>query len=160
MFCENDIMLARDKLKRKGDRKLKTGYVTYFTPNCYEGVKTRRMLNAPISMNFRHTLRSYLTPVWQDWRNCIRIEQDNQSDGTTISFVIQIGSRRLLRRVRVDNSALDVVGESLRNLQINETIKDVMESARIPVKSALIQEYNRQELYCYTRNRERYSTYG
>ena len=53
-----------------------------------------------------------------------------------------------------------LMDESLRNLQINEIIKDVMESARIPVKSALMQEYNRQTLYCYTRNRERYSTYG
>lgn len=139
---------------------MKNGYVTYFTPNCYEGVKTRRMLNAPISMDFRHTLRSYMTPVRQDWRNCVRIEQDNQSDCTTISFVMPFGSRRLVKRVRIDNSALNVIDESLRNLQINETIKDVMESVRIPVKSALIQEYNRQTLYCYTCNRERYSTYG
>jgi hypothetical protein len=138
---------------------LKTGYVTYFTPNCYEGVKTRRMLNAPISMDFQHTLRSYMTPVRQDWRNCIRIEQ-YRSDCTTISFVMQVGSRRLENRVRIDNSALDVMDESLRNLQINETIKDVMESARIPAKSALMQEYNRQTLHCYTRNRERFSTYG
>jgi len=137
---------------------LKNGYVTYFTPNCYEGVKTRRMLNAPISMNFKHTLRSYMTPVRQDWRNCIRIEQDNQSDCTTISFVMQVGSRRrLLRRIMVSNSALDVMDESLRNLQINGIIKDVMESARLPAISALMQEYNRQELYCYTRNRERFS---
>ena len=139
---------------------MKNGYVTYFTPNCYEGVKTRRMLNAPISMDFRHTLRSYLTPVRRDWQNCVRIEQDKQFDCTTISFVLPFGSRRLVNRVRLDNSALDFMDESLRNLQINETIKDVMESARIPVKSALMREYNRQTLYCYTRNRERFSTYG
>ena len=139
---------------------MKNGYVTYFTPNCYEGVKTRRMLNAPISMNFRHTLRSYLAPVQQDWRNCIRIEQDNRSDCTTISFVMQVGLWLLENRVRLDNSTLDAMDESLRNLQINEIIKYVMESAKIPAKSALMQEYNRQMLYCYTRNRERYSTYG
>jgi hypothetical protein len=138
---------------------LKNGYVTYFTPNCYEGVKTRRMLNTPISMNFRHTLRSYMTPVRQDWRNCIRIEQ-YRSDCTTISFVMPFGSRRLVNRVRIDNSALDIMDEALRNLQINEAIKDVMESARIPAISALMQEYNRQTLYCYTRNRERFPTYG
>lgn len=138
---------------------MKNGYVTYFTPNCYEGVKTRRMLNAPISMNFRHTLRSYMTPVRQDWRNCVRIEQD-RSDCTTISFVMQVGSRRLENRVRIDNSALDIMDEALRHLQINEAIKDVIESARIPAKSALMQEYNRQTLYCYARNRERFSTYG
>jgi len=140
---------------------LKTGYVTYLMcANYLEGVKTRRMLNAPISMNFKHTLRSYMTPVRQDWRNCIRIEQYNRSGCTTISFVMQIGSRRLVNRVRIDNSALDFMDESLRNLQINETIKDVMESARIPAISALMQEYNRQTLHYYTRNRERYSTYG
>jgi len=50
--------------------------------------------------------------------------------------------------------------EALRHLRINEIIQDVMESVRLPVKSALMQEYNRQTLYCYTRNRERYSTYG
>ncbi len=139
---------------------MKNGYVTYFTPNCYEGLKTRRMLNAPISMNFRHTLRSYMTPFRRDWRNCIRIEQDKQFYCTTISFVLPFGSRRLVSQVRLDNSALDFMDESLRNLQINETIKDVVESARIPAKSALMQEYNRQELYCYTRNRERFPTYG
>jgi hypothetical protein len=139
---------------------LKNGYVTYFTPNCYEGVKTRRMLNAPISMNFKHTLRSYMTPVRQDWRNCVSIEQDKQFDCTTVSFVMPLGSRRLVNRVMVDNSALDFMDESLRNLQINETIKDVMESARTPAISALMQEYNRQTLYCYTRNRERFPTYG
>ena len=139
---------------------MKNGYVTYFTPNCYEGVKTRRMLNAPISMDFKHTLRSYMTPVNQDWRNCVRIEQYNLSDCTTISFVMQVGSRRLVNRVRIDNSALDAMDESLRNLQINEIIKDVMESARIPAISALMQEYNRQELCCYTRNREMFPTYG
>ncbi|NCB47990.1 hypothetical protein EOM81_13385 [bacterium] len=140
---------------------MKTGYVTYLVcANFLEGVKTRRMLNAPISMNFKHTLRSYMTPVRQDWRNCIRIEQDKQSDCTTISFVMPVGSRRLLRRVRLDNSILDFMDESLRNLQINETIEDVIESARISAKSALMQEYNRQTLLCYTRNRERYSTYG
>jgi len=138
---------------------LKNGYVTYFTPNCYEGVKTRRMLNAPISMNFKHTLRSYMTPVRQDWRNCIRIEQ-YRSDCTTIFFVMQVGSTRLVKRVRIDNSALDDMDFSLRHLRINEIIQDVMESVRLPVKSALMQEYNRQTLYCYTRNRERYSTYG
>ena len=139
---------------------MKNGYVTYLIcANYLEGVRTRRMLNAPISMNFKHTLRSYLTPVRQDWRNCIRIEQ-YRSDCTTISFVMQVGSRRLVNRVRVDNSALDVMDEALRHLRINEIIQDVMESARIPVKSALIQEYNRQELYCYTRNRERFPTYG
>ena len=115
---------------------MKNGYVTYFTPNCYEGVKTRRMLNAPISMNFRHTLRSYMTPVRQDWRNCVRIEQDNQSYCTTISFVMPFGSRRLVNRVMIDKSALDVMDEALMHLRINEIIQDVMESARIPVKSA------------------------
>lgn len=140
---------------------MKNGYVTYLMcANYLEGVRTRRMLNAPISMNFRHTLRSYLTPVNQDWRNCVRIEQYNRSGCTTISFVMQFGSRRIMNRVRIDNSALYVMDESLRNFQINETIKDVMDSARIPVKLALMQEYNRQTLYCYTRNRERFSTYG
>lgn len=146
---------------------MKNGYVTYLMcANYLEGVRTRRMLNAPISMDFRHTLRSYMTPVRQDWRNCIRIEQDNQADCTTISFVMQIGSRRLVNRVKIDNSALDVAdeflthAECLRHLQINEIIKDLMESARIPAKLALMREYNRQTLYCYTRNRERYSTYG
>lgn len=139
---------------------MKNGYVTYFIPNCYEGVRTRRMLNAPISMNFRHTLRSYLTPLEQDWRDCVRIYQDKQFYCTTISFVMPVGSRRVLSRARIDNSALYVMDESLINLQINEAIKDVMESARIPATSALMQEYNRQTLHCYTRNRERYSTYG
>ena len=140
---------------------MKTGYVTnLICANYLEGVKTRRMLNAPISMNFKHTLRSYMTPVRQDWRDCVRIEQGNQFNCTIISFVMQIGARRLLSRVRVDNSALDVMDESLRNVQINEIIKDAIESARIPAKSALMQEYNRQTLYCYVRNRERFSTYG
>lgn len=142
---------------------MKTGYATYFLYSNYlEGVKTRRMLNAPISMNFRHTLRSYMTPVRQDWRNCVRIERNNQFefDCTDIYFVMTVGSRRLLKRVSVDNSALDAMDESLRHLRINEIIQDVMESVRIPVKSALMQEYNRQKLYCYKRNRERYSTYG
>ena len=139
---------------------MKNGYVIYFTPNCYEGVKTRRMLNAPISMNFKHTLRSYLTPVQQDWRDCVRIEQDNQSYCTTISFVMHVGSGRLVKRVMIDNSALDDMDFSLRNFQINEVIKEVMELARIPAKLALMQEYNRQALYCCTRNRERFSTYG
>ena len=139
---------------------MKNGYVTYFTPNCYEGVKTRRMLNAPISMNFKHTLRSYLTPVRQDWRDCVRIEQYNRYDCTTISFVMQFGSRRLENRVRIDNSTLDIMDEALRHLRINEIMQGVMESARIPVKTALMREYNRQTLYCYTRNRERFSTYG
>lgn len=139
---------------------MKNGYVTYFTPNCYEGVKTRRMLNAPISMNFRHTLRSYLTPVRQDWRDCVRIEQYNRSGCTTISFVMQFGSRRLENRVRIDNSTLDIMDKALRHLRINEIMQGVMDSARIPVKSALMQEYNRQTLYCYTRNRERFPTYG
>ena len=139
---------------------MKNGYVTYLIANCYEGVKTRRMLNAPISMNFKHTLRSYMTPVNQDWRNCIRIEQYNRSDCTTISFVMQVGLRRLENRVRIDNSALEVMEKSFINLQINEMIKDVEESAKIPAISALMREYNRQTLCCYTRNRERYSTYG
>ena len=121
---------------------MKNGYVTYFTPNCYEGVKTRRMLNAPISMNFRHTLRSYLTPVRQDWRDCVRIEQYNRSGCTTISFVMQFGSRRLENRVRIDNSTLDIMDKALRHLRINEIMQGVMDSARIPVKSALMQEYN------------------
>jgi hypothetical protein len=73
---------------------------------------------------------------------------------------MQVGSMRLVDRIKIDNSALDVMDESLRNLQINEIIKDVMESARIPAISALMQEYNRQTLYCYTRNRERFPTYG
>lgn len=144
---------------------MKTGYVTYFIyANYLEGVKTRRMLNAPISMNFRHTLRSYMTPVRQDWRDCVRVEQDNQFDCATISFVMQVGSRRsmwrLMRQVRLDNLGLNVMDKQLINLQINETIEDVIDSARLPVKSALMREYNRQTLLCYTRNRGRFLTYG
>lgn len=73
---------------------------------------------------------------------------------------MQFGSRRLENRVRIDNSALDIMDEALRHLRINEIMQGVMDSARIPVKLALMQEYSRQTLYCYTRNRERYSTYG
>jgi hypothetical protein len=138
---------------------LKTGYVTYLMgANDIEGVKTRRMLNAPISMDFNHTLRSYMTPMRQDLLNCIRIEQDEQFDCTTVSFVMPVGSRRLLSRARIDNAGFYAVGESLRNLQINQVVKDVMELARISAKSALMQEYNRQTLHCYARNRERYAT--
>lgn len=120
------------------------------------GYVKRRFLHAPISMDFKHTLRSYMTPIQQDMRNCVRVDRDDRYDRTVVTFWLGFGG--VLRRKSIDNTCIESSSQLFANLQINKAIQDVMESARIPTKIALMREYNRETIHCYTRNRERFAT--
>lgn len=117
----------------------------------------RKMLHAPISMDFNHTLRSYMTRESLNLRNLVRIDRNDFYDRVDVIFSMTIG--RLFLRTSIDGVLLEYHGESFANLQINKAVQDTLESARVPAKAVLMQEYNRQTIHCYTRNRERFLTH-
>lgn len=140
---------------------MKTGYITYFMgANYLEGVTTRRMLNAPISMDFKHTLRSYMTWEKLDMRRLVRIEEDPRSNCFEVVLRLILSFHRVTRRKLISRFEVDFMPENLVYSLINQSINQLIESSRLPVKSALMREYNRQTLLCYTRNRGRFLTYG
>ena len=125
--------------------------------NDYEGVKTRRFLNAPVSMDFKHTLRSYMTRNSLDLRREIVVDKIPGLNGVEIiAYVdLQFPWRRFVQSFIV-NPELTLV--DLLNLQINKMTDDVLQKANIPAKAGLMREYNRQRIHCYTQNRERFAT--
>ena len=142
-------------------QKMKTGYVTYFMySNCIEGVRTRRMLNAPISMIFKHTLRSYNMQNRLDLRNMIERIVDWMPGTQTLRY------KSILRLRRYGVSCekwLDVpvaFSKDALNLQLNQVDDFLVKESKLNAKNALMREYNRQTLHCYTRNRGRFLTYG
>lgn len=130
---------------------------------CYQtiqfgGYVKRKCLHAPVSMDFKHTLRSYMTRPGQDMRNCIRIEKNEQNYCVDILFWLNLSTRSVVYRLSIDNSCLQSTSANHANLMINRACEDVMKLSRIPAKTALMREYGNQTLHCYARNRERYAT--
>lgn len=137
-----------------------TGYKTCFMgANDCEGVKTRRLLNAPISMDFKHTLRSYMTREKLDMRRLVRIEEDPRLNGFEIVLILWLPFHSVTRRKLVSRFEVDSMPQNLVYSLMNQNVSQLIESAKLPVKLALMREYNRQTLHCYGRNRERYLTH-
>jgi hypothetical protein len=142
-------------------QKMKTGYVTYFMySNCIEGVTTRRMLNAPISMNFKHTLRSYHTQNRLDLRNMIERTVDWMPGTQTRRYKSIIRLRRYGINCEKWLDVSDDLSKDVLNLQLNQVADFLVKESKLIIKNALMREYNRQTLHCYTRNRGRFLTYG
>ena len=141
-------------------KTMKTGYVTYFMgANDLEGVKTRRMLNASISMDFQHTLRSYVTREKIDMRRLVLVTEDPRFNCFEIALSVTFPAGSVRRVVTMNRTELESMPRHLAYSLTNQKINQVVESARLPVKSLLMREYNRQTLHCYMRNRERYLTH-
>ena len=135
------------------------GYKTYFMgANDYEGVKTRRMLNAPISMDFKHTLRSYMTQEKLDMRRLVRIDEDPRFNCFEIVLILRLPFYSVIRRKLISRFEVDSMPQNLVYSLMNQNVNKLIESAMLPVKLALMREYNRQTLHCYGRNRERFLT--
>jgi hypothetical protein len=95
-----------------------------------------------------------------DLRNMIEII----TKWVPVTQTMHYGSRLSLRRYGIEcEKWLDVhydLNKDALNWQLNQNADFLVKESRLIVNNALMQEYNRQTLYCYTRNRERYSTYG
>ena len=137
------------------------GYKTHYAGVCpFEGVKTRRMLHAPVSLDFKHTLRSYMTRNSLDLRREIVVDKMPGLNGMEIIVFVdlQFPWRRFVQSFTVNPELSQKFSVDLLNVQINQMTDDVLRRANIPAKAGLIREYNRQRIHCYTRNRERFAT--
>lgn len=128
---------------------MKTGYVTYFMgANDLEGVKTRRMLNASISMDFQHTLRSYMTREKLELHNMIERTKEDLP-GKCIS--------RYKNRIRLPNYGLriekwldvslwekqqDKTGGWLLNMRLNQLADEMVKEFKPSVLRSLFADYN------------------
>lgn len=115
----------------------------------------RKMLHAPISMDFKHTLRSYMTRECLNLRDCIMINTNKTENGFDLLAAITIsGQSRLWKKTLANCNVIESI-----NWHMNKEIAKFTKEIAIPAKATLMQGYNRQTIHCYARNRERFLTH-
>lgn len=141
------------------------GYKTHFAGVCeFEGVKTRRMLHAPVSMDFKHTLRSYMTRGFLDLYRLIERTKEPMPEFQTTRYKTRIRLEtydlRFERWLDVHDYELSGSASDIDrlNLKLNKIAYNLAEESKLAAITAVMREYNRRTLYCRTENRERFAT--
>lgn len=118
----------------------------------FEGVKTRRFLNAPISMDFKHTLRSYMTRERLDLHSMIEREREARYDLRMMRYKTRIrlpgSGLRLERWLDVDDLYLlsDKTNGLAINMQLNCITDSIIKDFKPMAIKHLMQQYNQCDI--------------
>ncbi len=121
----------------KGQSVLKTAYETI---DCV--YTSRRFLNAPISLDFKHTLSARSPKVAEDYH--ISSYDDWVNDGVVYCFVLGIRSRRFSVFVdRMVVAASKLPAEDTIRLILNNRVADIIRENKAILYAELMQWANR-----------------
>ncbi|OQB44124.1 MAG: hypothetical protein BWY02_02869 [bacterium ADurb.Bin157] len=121
----------------KGRSVLKTAYETI---DCV--YTSRRFLNAPISLDFKHTLSAGSPKVTEDYH--ISSYDDWANDGILFDFVLGIRSRRFSIFVdRMVIAASKLPAEDTIRLILNNRVADIIKENKVMLYAELMQWANR-----------------
>lgn len=124
----------------KGQSALKTAYETI---DCV--YTSRRFLNAPISLDFKHTLSAGSPKVTEDYH--ISSYDDWANDGILFRFVLGIRSRRFSIFIdRMVIAASKMTAEDTIRLILNNRVADIIKENKAILYAELMQWANRANL--------------
>lgn len=138
------------------------GYETRKSGVCrFEGVKTRRFLNAPVSLDFKHRIgRSQDMPI--------KARYSVECNTTVVNGLLQHDLRVNVRRWSINTksyrfippvnlSKADAHYDLLMNVELNHLADLAAKEAQTLINAACMREYNHERLHYFACNHNRYT---